>query len=807
MDIVEELRKDRENGAKRLVSEYKAGLMSLARRFYKNESDAEELVNATFAKVVANIDDYLEQSAFFAWMCQILTNEFRDSVKRKSNKVEVYPGTLPDIADEGAQEKIFCNLDHSLLRDAIETLPREMKEAIMLHYIAEQPVPVVARFLRLPISTVKWRLHVARKELARRLGAGVKDAVRKPSVKAILLALALCGLTALGAAAWNLVVSGESRVASRVSSSASAEASQHATCDTRQAEASNLSTFQPFNFSTDNSQGENMNISKTHTRAAILAAATVATSAIGAEVRFTDSLGDHDLANAANWSSSPWGAGDTLVISTNSATIPTTGLHLSADMPASGTIKFGAFPNENVMVDFGGHSLNTTNLVFSNMHDDNNRSKHLLASGGFSGVKNLLLNEDHRGHVRFTNGTFRVKNSLIMGKWYPYVHVLAEAELVIENVIADNSVGMNGALSGEFRVSGGKFVVRDREINPWRRSYWDSFTSNRSSFTVEKGGEYRDDSRCPENCYLGGTDFTIRDAGYYETNSAFIVRNTRFTQSGGDLEITNSVFRVAQLYLGKYQISDAYGNELDGNLSNRTVDFCDSEETFAFAPNSGKTAAGVILPPTAKNNTIKFRGEKNRFTSQTFVLGGSNTVAVTGGKFDVSNSFSFVTAQAGSGSRLIMKDVDAYLGSLSVAADATDALVEIAGDASVEVASLALSGETTFKFAISGDGFAAAPLRFGSAPASGNAKFDFDMTDFNWPRRRTDIPLVRDDGGFASWDTGGTALNVASLNAAHPGILPADAKGDACSFKLGADGKTLCLSVPGAEKGLVISFK
>ena len=289
MDIVEELRKDRENGAKRLVSEYKAGLMSLARRFYKNESDAEELVNATFAKVVANIDDYLEQSAFFAWMCQILTNEFRDSVKRKSNKVEVYPGTFPDIADEGAQEKIFCNLDHSLLRDAIETLPREMKEAIMLHYIAEQPVPVVARFLRLPISTVKWRLHVARKELARRLGAGVKDAVRKPGVKAILLALLLCGITALGAGVAALVGtpsqgvrSGPSRVASRMSSSASAEAYQQATSDKRQAEdyvatqsaadCSRPSATENLSLTTQGEQ--NMNISRTK-RAAL-------TSALGA---------------------------------------------------------------------------------------------------------------------------------------------------------------------------------------------------------------------------------------------------------------------------------------------------------------------------------------------------------------------------------------------------------------------------------------------------------------------------------------------------------------------------------------------
>ena len=68
MDIVEEIRQDREKGAKRLESEYKAGLMTLARRFCVDQSDAEELVNATFATVIENIDDYLEQSAFFAWM-------------------------------------------------------------------------------------------------------------------------------------------------------------------------------------------------------------------------------------------------------------------------------------------------------------------------------------------------------------------------------------------------------------------------------------------------------------------------------------------------------------------------------------------------------------------------------------------------------------------------------------------------------------------------------------------------------------------------------------------------------------------
>ena len=84
MTIVEEIRKDRESGAKRLEAEYKAGLMTLARRFCTDPSDAEELVNATFAAVVDNIDNYLEQSAFFGWMCQILTNIYTMDSRRTS---------------------------------------------------------------------------------------------------------------------------------------------------------------------------------------------------------------------------------------------------------------------------------------------------------------------------------------------------------------------------------------------------------------------------------------------------------------------------------------------------------------------------------------------------------------------------------------------------------------------------------------------------------------------------------------------------------------------------------------------------
>ncbi len=196
MDIVEEIRNDREKGAKRLESEYRVGLTTLAMRFCHDPGDAAELVNRTFAEVIANIDKYAEHSAFFGWMSKILVNLHSKDNRRKSAQNECFPGDVPDIADDSAQEEIFRNLDASFLRDAIDTLPPDIRKTLMLHYFMDFSVKDVARMLAVPAGTVMWRLHYARQILAVKLGAAAK----KPGGKALLLVLALACTAALGAA-------------------------------------------------------------------------------------------------------------------------------------------------------------------------------------------------------------------------------------------------------------------------------------------------------------------------------------------------------------------------------------------------------------------------------------------------------------------------------------------------------------------------------------------------------------------------------------------------------------------------------
>ena len=220
MTIVEELRTDRESGARRLEAEYKAGLMTLARRFCADEGDAEELVNRTLAAVVEGIDDYLEQSAFFGWMCKILENLHAKDVRRKSSRTVAGDAEAVDGArDDEAEDRIFREVDASLLRDAIAELPADLKDALMLRYFLDLPVSRVARILAAPEGTVKWRLHCARMVLAAKLGA------RSPGVRVLVLGLLLAAGLAIGGGLYTL---GAALFQSHAENAESAEPVSHA---------------------------------------------------------------------------------------------------------------------------------------------------------------------------------------------------------------------------------------------------------------------------------------------------------------------------------------------------------------------------------------------------------------------------------------------------------------------------------------------------------------------------------------------------------------------------------------------------
>ena len=195
IDIVQEILRDREKGAARLVSEYRERLYAVAFALCDDAAEAEDLVFRTFEQVLDKIESCGDEDSFYAWMCSILRNFHRLSIRRPVNRGMTPVGgdddieklTLP-VASDGIVEAV----DAGILRQSIERMPPKMREVLILHYFLDQPISQIARYLMLPMGTVLSRLHYARQALAVRLGAKLK----KPAVAMIAAGLLLLGATA-----------------------------------------------------------------------------------------------------------------------------------------------------------------------------------------------------------------------------------------------------------------------------------------------------------------------------------------------------------------------------------------------------------------------------------------------------------------------------------------------------------------------------------------------------------------------------------------------------------------------------------
>ena len=193
MDIVDEIRADREAGALRLERDYKSQLLAVAARFCPDPIEAEALVCRTMDETIRRIETLADPGSFFGWMCGIMSNQYGKLNRRKIDGKISYTDQPPELEDESAGvDRIIQAVDGEILREAIEHLPPKLKEAVLLRYFVDMPLSQIARFVMIPVGTVNSRLHMARVVLAMRLGVKLK----KPIVAMIAAVLLLLGATA-----------------------------------------------------------------------------------------------------------------------------------------------------------------------------------------------------------------------------------------------------------------------------------------------------------------------------------------------------------------------------------------------------------------------------------------------------------------------------------------------------------------------------------------------------------------------------------------------------------------------------------
>lgn len=166
MEIWQEIKKDKENGARRLVAEYGNRIYAAALLLSSNDLDAEELTFKTLDRAVKKIHLFDPERAFFTWLYAILLNFHRMELRKK--RLQVVPmGTTSDLP-EVACDSFAAVLDGAGAEDvteAVRSLPPQLRETVVLRYYSEKSVEEISRIMEIPSGTVKSRLHHAREAL------------------------------------------------------------------------------------------------------------------------------------------------------------------------------------------------------------------------------------------------------------------------------------------------------------------------------------------------------------------------------------------------------------------------------------------------------------------------------------------------------------------------------------------------------------------------------------------------------------------------------------------------------------------
>ena len=161
--LIQGCKKDDPYAQKRVFQLFFAYAMSVALRYNSSKENAQEVVNDSFLKVFAKIDQYDSSFPFKAWLSRIVINSSIDLYRKLSSNV-----SMEEIQDHHLDESkdmvsnFFFEDDGSKVLPLIQELPPQYRMVFNLYVFEEYKHHEIADKLGIAVGTSKSNLSRAK---------------------------------------------------------------------------------------------------------------------------------------------------------------------------------------------------------------------------------------------------------------------------------------------------------------------------------------------------------------------------------------------------------------------------------------------------------------------------------------------------------------------------------------------------------------------------------------------------------------------------------------------------------------------
>jgi RNA polymerase sigma-70 factor (ECF subfamily) len=144
-----------------LVRRYQKQVFTLMHRFANSPSEAADLTQEAFLRAYNRLETFHPGKKFFVWLYTLSLNLARD-YGRKSKK---YAENLSENIDDAHREtpdqerRLIQKGEAMAVLEALNSLPEDFREALILRYREDLSMQDIARILNLSVSGAKMRIH------------------------------------------------------------------------------------------------------------------------------------------------------------------------------------------------------------------------------------------------------------------------------------------------------------------------------------------------------------------------------------------------------------------------------------------------------------------------------------------------------------------------------------------------------------------------------------------------------------------------------------------------------------------------